>query len=224
MSSVRLFVHVPEAGRHMPAQHKLPVLVYTDPSDATVVGGVENQPGEAISCTVKDQQFGAFNHILWIDNLPQDKNRALNIVATKGKLDDAGHCCVLRRHAPAKAAAAGATLEVVYPTPNAQLPPNFTTYGYVDPSTTPVTAWLADGNGNTYPGMAIPPGTYDWCFAFQSIPTGSYNLYVQAADNIPVVVPITVVAGPAPAAPAAADGAAVRADGPSLAGTRINGQ
>ena len=225
MSAVRLFVCVPEAGRYMPAQHKFPVLLYVDPPDAQVSVAVESQQGETIPAEVKSQQFGSFTHVVWIDKLPQDKSRALHIVATKSTLDSAGHCCVLRRNAPLRAMGS-TTLEVVYPTPNATVPTNFTTYGYANPPTTTVEAWLADGNGNTYPGTAINPGVYNWCFAFQNIPNGSYTLYVQAVgDGALVTVPITVAAGPAPAILAVRESAATPADGPStLTGGRINGQ
>jgi hypothetical protein len=214
MPAVRLLIQVPDVGSYMLAAHKFPVLVYTDPPDATVTASVEAQAGDTIAFAASGAAFGPFTQIVWVDGLPQDKCRVVDIVATKAGLDPGGDKCSLRRHSPVRVAAGGPP-EIAYPTsPPPPVSTNFPAYGYIDPPTTTVVAWLVDASNNTYPGMMMPPGLYNWCFGFQNIPNGSYTLYVQTQPGgNQASVSVTVQSGPPVPAPAPAAPLAKRRPG-----------
>ncbi len=64
--------------------------------------------------------------------------------------------------------------------------PDFTAYGYVNPTTASMSAWAVDSNNNQYAGTAVtpPPQPYNWAFSF-NLPSGTaiYTLVVQGITS-----------------------------------------
>ena len=189
--TVHLFVHVPEASRHMLGDHDFPVLVYVDPPDANLTCNLEGANGKAPSIKVCKIPFGSFNAIVRIKGLPSGAPYVLNIQVRAASGDAfACHSCRIRRDAVKRALGGAPTIS--YPTSSNPVGNNFSSYGYVDPTTATVSVWLADSHNNTYPGIPIqPPPQYDWADSFHNIPAGGYTLFAEA-DGETAQVSITV--------------------------------
>jgi hypothetical protein len=193
---VSLLVHVPECARFVGAGQKVPVLIYVDPPGAKVDVCVHLHPDcTEKKCPTQDIKLSPYNKIVWIDNLPEKKDHTLCVQASADKLSSAFHRGKIRREFPQNAKGKKSAAKPlgtdppeppticypVPPTPPYNLPTNFPSYGFIDPSSDTVTVWLVDGSNNVYPGAPVvpPPTPYDWAAAFQGIPTGAYTLYAE---------------------------------------------
>lgn len=200
--SVSLLVHVPACTRYIGEGQKFPVLLHVDPPEANIEASVLTHGNSSKNSTISTENadlVGPFNKIVWIDNLPEGVDHTLCIQASTNdnSLVPALHRCKIRRERSQKnkkpnqgvrATAPSSTLVgpiICGPANGSTVGQNFLSYGYVNPTTDPVSVWLTDGNGNVYPGTPVvpPPQGYDWGASFMGIPIGNYTLYAEDTNT-----------------------------------------
>jgi hypothetical protein len=122
--------------------------------------------------------------VKWITNFPVNTEVELRVHAIPKDTTnwtEAYHVCWLVQRKPAYG-----SVTIAYPTGTKANPtsvlPYFMAYGYVNPTTSTVTALLKkDGTGSPIAGSPVkpPPTGYDWGFAFENLSSGStYELIV----------------------------------------------
>lgn len=190
---MKLFLSVPPLSEHLPACHCIPVLVFTDPPEADLTATVYPDSG-GCTCTCSEHFFGPFR-IVWIDKVARGETRLVQIeAATSDGGSAVASCTISRRHdvalkVPVKSDKASYGFPtIVYPQPPpspVQVAANFTTYGYVNPATAQMSAWVVlSGTTNTISGTAVTPtAPYDWAFSFTGLASGTYTLFVQSVGG-----------------------------------------
>ena len=179
---VHLLVRVPETIAAIPANESFPVLIYVDPSDASLEVSYQDHPPDKspTKTTVLTQptMIAGFNYIAWIPlvNLTPSVSYTMHVYATKATYDSNHHCCRIFNPATSALDSTATPPTIAYPSAGAQVPTSFTACGYDNPPTTQVTGWVAVATGSgvitTYPGTTLgsPPAPYNWAVSFSGLP------------------------------------------------------
>lgn len=194
MPAINMLVYVPEVCHRLPKDHKIPLLVYVDQAGTKIDVSVDT--GEPFAKTESTDRYGPFTKIVWIDGLKTKGDRVLKINGSKDGFDPPKEqkCTIKRDPVDVQSREAikgerGVLPNITSPSDGSSVPSNFAAWGTVAQGESPCTAWLVDGNNNTYPGMAIPgQPPNSWAFGFQNIPAGAppgtkYTLYVRASTG-----------------------------------------
>jgi hypothetical protein len=179
-----------------------PVFIYCDPPAANITFAFAPNGGIPAPTEMKKVLPPPYNRIFHVTGLQPNKEVLMVVTATDATAGSASVVRMITTHQAGLAAApvrvagvrgpiyrAGLTVSnpllATDPTAPVNVEPNFPVCGYVNPTSTPVSAWVEDSNGNITQGVAVvpPPSPYNWAFMFTLPANGEYTLVVEAGSG-----------------------------------------